>query len=212
MKKLKHVALKCSLVGLAGFGAWEGGASLIDSTSDAVTRGISSLKQRFKTVETVVQYIRPGDRPLKDVIKETSLTHDIPSLLLSALIVQESGAGLRGDRMRYEPHLQKRFKCQPWETDAECRAYATSFGYGQVVYGLHKKFCSLESYADLLDPEVNLHCSAKILRECLNRRDKVKDKAERFKLCLGEYNGDDTGRYASSVMDHLARIVLEQTL
>lgn len=171
----------------------------------------ASIAERFESVKVVREYLPREQKPLGQIVKEASERHAVSSLLLVALMHQESGKQLRTDRMRYEPHLQGRFKCAAWMNDAECKSYATSWGLTQVVYGFWKERCGLESYSDLLNPEINVQCGASILGECLKRRHKL-DKMQRYRECLGEYNGDRTGRYASEVLQHLTEIVIEQEL
>ena len=163
-------------------------------------------------IEVVKEYveIRPETLPLEDLVQRAATKHGVPSLLMRALIVQESGRGLRTDRVRYEPHLQKRFKREAWMTDMEFQALASSWGLGQIIYGFWKDFCKLDSYADLLDPARNLDCSASIIRDCLQRRKGVSSKAARFRQCLKEYNGGD--EYAGQVEAHLVELVLSETL
>lgn len=164
---------------------------------------------RIEVVREVVE-VRPRSRSIDDVIAEASRKHGIPALLLKALILQESGRNQRTDRVRYEPQLQKRFKREAWMTDAEYQALASSWGLGQIIYGLWRDFCGLESYADLLEPSTNINCSAKIIRDCLTRRKSVNNKAERFRQCLREYNGGDT--YSAQVERHLVELVLSDTI
>lgn len=163
-------------------------------------------------IEVVKEYveIRPETLPLEDLIQRAATKHGVPPLLMRALILQESGRGLRTDRVRYEPHLQKRFKRDSWMTDMEYQALASSWGLGQIIYGFWKDHCKLTSYADLLDPARNLDCSASILRDCLTRRKSVSSKATRFRQCLREYNGGD--EYAGQVEAHLVELVLSETL
>ena len=169
------------------------------------------ITSRLTRVEIVREYIPHPEKPLSTLINETATRHKLPSILLASLIMQESGEKLRTDRVRYEEHLQARFKCKPYETEAECRAYASSWGLGQVVYGIWHKFCGLDSYSDLLDPETNLNCAASILRECLDRR-KESSNFDKVRGCLSEYNGDRTGRYSREVLDRYVKISLDRNL
>lgn len=170
----------------------------------------AAISERFKSVEIVREYLPREQKPISAIVKEVARRHNISSLLITALITQESGQQLRTDRMRYEAHLQGRFKCQTWMNPDECRAQATSWGLGQVIPGFWAKHCGLQSYSDLLDPEINLNCSASILAQCLQKRAKVADKMERYRQCLAEYNGSD--RYPPQVFEHLMRIIVEQQL
>lgn len=171
----------------------------------------ASIAERFREVQIVREYLPREQKPLAKIIKDAAQRHGVSSLLLTALVTQESGQQMRPDRMRYEPHLQGRFKCPTWANEAECKAYATSWGLAQVVYGFWKDACGLESYSDLLDPEINLNCGASIMGACLARNTRM-SKVERYKLCLGQYNGDKTGNYAREVLEHLTNLVIEKEL
>jgi hypothetical protein len=176
--------------------------------SEYLSNRWASLRSQYQSVRVVERVIPAREKTLDEIISDASRKHHIPEILISALIVQESGKGLRADRMRYEPRLQARFKREPWMNDTEYQALATSWGYGQIIYGIWRDFCGLDSYADLLDPEKNIHCSARILRDCMDRRSSIKPLPDRFKRCLSEYNGDGTGAYAQSVINHLAELTL----
>lgn len=170
----------------------------------------AEVMSRVTKTEYVKVFVQPAKEPVHRVVERVSREYGLPPLLINALHIQESGRGLRPDRMRFEPKLQSRFKREPWMTDIEHQALATSWGLGQIIYGIWRKTCELESYADLLDPEINVTCSAKILRGCLDRRAKVQPKSERFRQCLSEYNGDQSGGYAASVLNHLTDLIIEQ--
>lgn len=168
------------------------------------------IAERFRSVEVIREYLPRETKPLSRIVKEASERHGVSSLLLLAMMRQESGKSLRPDRMRYEPHLAGRFKCNKEMTDAECRALSTSWGLMQVIPGFWSKFCGLASYGDLLDPELNIQCGSSIMGDCLRRRTKVSDKMERYRQCLKEYNGGDA--YPDEVFSHLTAIVIEEQL
>lgn len=170
----------------------------------------ASITERFRSVEYIREYVPREQKPIATIVREAAKRHGISAMLLTALITQESGQQLRTDRMRYEPHLQGKFKCPTWMNPDECRAQATSWGLGQVIPGFWAKHCGLSSYSDLLDPEINLNCSASILADCLKRRANVTDKMERYRQCLQAYNGSPA--YPPQVFEHLTRIIVEQQL
>lgn len=193
------------LLYLGGKSAW----SRAGDYAEQVKAWALSQVTRIEVVREYVE-VKPQELPLDQLVERAASKHQVPALLMRALILQESGRGLRTDRVRYEPHLQKRFKRESWHTDMEYQALASSWGLGQIIYGIWKDFCKLDSYADLLDPARNLDCSASIIRDCLRRRAGVSNKATRFRQCLKEYNGGDT--YASQVEAHLVELVLGETL
>ncbi len=199
------------LVAVAGLG-YLGSQTAIERAGDYYQQAKAWALSHVTRVEVVQEYIeiKPQELPIERLVERAANKHQVPALLMRALILQESGYKLRTDRVRYEPHLQKRFKREAWMTDMEHQAMASSWGLGQIIYGIWKDFCKLESYADLLDPARNLDCSASIIRDCLRRRAGVSNKATRFRQCLKEYNGGDT--YASQVEAHLVELVLGETL
>ncbi len=201
-------AIASGLVGCCYLGAVEASKQAANWWEAGKQYALSQVTR----IEVVKEYIeiRPESLPLDQLVDRAARKHGVPSLLMRALIVQESGRGLRTDRVRYEPHLQKRFKREAWQTDMEYQALASSWGLGQIIYGFWKDFCKLDSYADLLDPARNLDCSASIIRDCLQRRKGVSSKAARFRQCLKEYNGGD--EYAGQVEAHLVELVLSETL
>lgn len=211
-RALTVFALKLSFfAAVAGLG-YLGSQTAIERAGSYWEQGKAWALSHVTRVEIVQEYIeiKPAELPIEKLVERAASKHQVPALLMRALILQESGRGLRTDRVRYEPHLQKRFKREHWHTDMEYQALASSWGLGQIIYGIWKDFCKLDSYADLLDPARNLDCSASIIRDCLRRRAAVTNKATRFRQCLKEYNGGDT--YAGQVEAHLVELVLSETL
>lgn len=208
----KRFLFRIAAIGAAGGLMYLGGQTLAARAGIYYEQGKQLALSQITRIEVVKEYveIRPETLPLDQLVERAAKRHGVPSLLMRALIVQESGRGLRTDRVRYEPHLQKRFKRESWQTDMEFQALASSWGLGQIIYGFWKDFCKLDSYADLLDPARNLDCSASIIRDCLTRRKSVSSKAARFRQCLKEYNGGD--EYAGQVEAHLVELVLSETL
>ena len=210
MRRLKLFALAAVF-----FSASYAFAVIVPALGAKVANAAGNLRDHitssFTRVEYVKEFVQPQPKQLSQLINDAARNHGLPSVLVAALITQESGDSFRTDRVRYEPHLQSRFKCRAYDTDAECRAYASSWGLGQVVYGIWKDFCKLGSYSDLLDPERNLDCSGAILRHCLNKKAKL-PKSSAVRACLSEYNGDKTGRYAQEVLNRYVDISIEKNL
>jgi len=197
---------------LAAWLGYLGSQTVITQTKNYYQRALDYVISQVTHIEVVREYveIRSETLPLDQLVERAAKKHGVPALLMRALIVQESGRGLRTDRVRYEPHLQKRFKRESWQTDMEFQGLSSSWGLGQIIYGFWKDFCKLDSYADLLDPARNLDCSASIIRDCLNRRKAVSNKVMRFRQCLKEYNGGE--EYAGQVEAHLVELVLGEML
>lgn len=170
---------------------------------------LETLKRKAIDSFTVVKLAEAtNSKPVSQIIKDASVLYKIPPLVILAMVHQESGEELRPDRVRYEPRLQKRFKCSQFETEIECKFRASSFGLMQIIYGFHKQFCGLESYSDLLDPQKNIYCGTKLLRSCLDKRSG--SVSQKFRACLSEYNGDDSGEYANQVLSRLALLEVEK--
>lgn len=162
----------------------------------------------FRTVERVEVPIDPEDTPTELIISEVSHDYGIDPIITTAIIVTESGWDMRHDRMRYEPHLLGRFKREGWQSDEEHRMFASSFGLMQVVYGIHRKDCRLESWADLLNRRKNIECGLLVLQKCLDMHRDVERPAERLRRALGCYNGD-RDNYPARVFSNLAQLAID---
>ncbi|WP_221763017.1 transglycosylase SLT domain-containing protein [Stutzerimonas stutzeri] len=136
----------------------------------------------------------------------------IPSTVLYAVALQESGTRLRGRLVPWPWTLNVAGKAQHYATRGEActglrealrRTPATRIdaGLGQINLGYHP-----QRYAqpcDLLDPYRNLAIAAEILRE-------QHAPGEDWLLAIGRYHrpagGAPAARYRHSVSQHLARI------
>lgn len=192
----------------ACFGAYKGSIEGYDQAKTWIVDKYYEIRSKLSTVEYV--HVPEAEQSTEELIERISRKHEIPSLITKAIIVQESGRGMRPDRMRYEEHLQRRFKRDPYINDIEYQMLATSFGLTQVVYGLHKGTCNLQSYADLFDREKNLECGLTVLKKCLDVHKNQQISSDRLRKALGCYNGDGTGGYASKVMAVVADLVVDQ--
>lgn len=212
-RRFRKTILAAKILGICavGWGMHWAGVRGIEAAEAGLSRARAAIAERFKEVEVIREYIPQEQKPLAQIVRDAAKRHGVSPLLLTALITQESGQQLRTDRMRYEAHLHGRFRCERWMNDTECKALSTSWGLTQVVYGFWKDACGLKSYSDLLDPEINVACGASILGKCLTSNIKMQ-KIARYKLCLGQYNGDKTGTYAQEVLGHLTELVVEQQL
>ena len=211
-RRFRKTILAAKILGICavGWGMHWAGVRGIEAAEAGLSRARAAIAEQFREVEVIREYIPQEQKPLAQIVRDAAKRHGVSPLLLTALITQESGQQLRTDRMRYEAHLHGRFRCERWMNDTECKALSTSWGLGQVIPGFWAKHCKLESYSDLLNPEINLNCSASIIADCLKRRAKVADKMERYRQCLEEYNG--SSKYPGEVFAHLTKIVVEQQL
>lgn len=125
---------------------------------------------------------RPHCTDLKCKINVAANNNDLDPALLMALVEQESS--FQPNAGRFEPSLYRR-----WGS----REKATSWGLTQVVLGWHGDSCGVRTVKELLVPETNLNCGAKILKNCM-------DKYGTLRKSLGCYNGDRSGKYASGVI------------
>jgi len=130
----------------------------------------------------ILAFIPKTHADLKHKIETAALNHDIDPALLMALVEQESS--FDPNVGRFEPNLYRR-----WGS----REKATSWGLTQVVLGWHGESCGVRTVKELLVPETNLDCGAKVLKRCI-------DKFGTIRKSLGCYNGDKTGKYASGVI------------
>jgi len=142
----------------------------------------------------------------------------IPSTVLYAVALQESGIRLRGRLVPWPWTLNVAGKAQRYATRAEActglrqalrRTPATRIdaGLGQINLGYHP-----QRYAqpcDLLDPYRNLAIAAEILRE-------QHTPGGDWLLAIGRYHrpagGAQAARYRHSVSQHLARVLGDHRL
>jgi len=137
----------------------------------------------------------------------------IPSTVLYAVALQESGTSIRGKLRPWPWTLNVAGKPMYFTTqDAACRelmlvlghtsAKRVDVGLGQINVGYHKE--RIETPCDLLDPKVNLSIAATILKE--QHRD-----GQDWLVTMGKYhspaNGQAAQRYRSSARHHLYRVL-----
>lgn len=167
----------------------------------------NNVMRRIGTVEIVREYVKPNDVSTESLIKTLSHEYNVSPILTLAIGHQESGKGLRNDRLRFEPKVFSRFSKQ--YPDEISRMMASSIGIMQVIPAFHMKRCNLTSYADLFDRETNIRCGLKVLTDCLNQS-RAGTKVAKFKDALACYNGSDT--YADEVFSRLGELALENNL
>lgn len=135
----------------------------------------------------------PPPKTIAGVVRSVAKEYRIDPLLVEAVIEQESNWKL--DAMRYEPRLAQKFAEAGYRSDV-ITPLATSFGLMQVVFGLHRERCGVESPVDLLDAETNVRCGVSYLRACF-------DKSKNVRAALVCYNGGEA--YAQKVIERLAQ-------
>lgn len=204
----KTILFSC-LFGLAGFGAYTGVVTGSNKISELYEGVYYDISRKFARTEIIKVPMEPEAKTLVDIIKGAAKKHRLPTMLIAALITQESGSGFRTDRLRFEPDVYTRVKAKAYQTDAEAKMQATSIGLGQIIPYFHagKRPECPQEWSKYLDPETNLNCSGAILRECLDRQSG--GKYESIRVCLSKYNGDRTGVYASEVLGRIAQLTIE---
>jgi len=137
----------------------------------------------------------------------------VPSPVLYAVALQESGARLRGRLIPWPWTLNVAGRAERYATQAEActairRALARApaqrvdIGLGQVNLGYHAH--RYDQPCDLLDPYRNLAIAAEILKE-------QHTPGEDWLLAIGRYHrpagGEPAARYRRSVHQHLTRVL-----
>ena len=123
-----------------------------------------------------------------DRIDEIAIKHDLDPIILQEVVRQES-----------------RFNSSAIGDKGQAK------GLGQVQYRWHKKTCALKSSNQLLDPETNLNCSAKILKNYLSEVDSLKiSQSEKVRIALARYNGGYSNsrkskEYANTVLNKIKK-------
>lgn len=142
---------------------------------------------------TIWAFASAGGADLSHKIKAAALRNDVDPALLMALVEQESS--FNPNAGRFEPNLYKK-----WGS----REKATSWGLTQVVLGWHGKMCGVTTAKQLLIPDINLNCGAKVLKNCLNSNNTLKE-------ALSCYNGDKSGKYAQGVISKYVKYTYTKT-
>lgn len=172
------------------------------------------IASQFETVRVVQITPEESDKSIAQLIKEASVKHDIPKLLIAALIEQESGSRYAVNRIRFEPAVYARIDKKKFADEEVGRLWASSIGLTQVIPWYHLRGgsadeCALD-YQELFDPEKNINCGAGILAKCLRAKAHIKDKEARFRSCLLAYNGGSS--YPDQVMARISKMALEGVL
>jgi hypothetical protein len=169
-----------------------------------------------RTVLALLACVLAGPAPAQEIpppaYQVAAQRAGIPSTVLYAVALQESGTRLRGRLVPWPWTLNVAGKAQRYATRSEActglrqalrRTSATRIdaGLGQINLGYHP-----QRYAqpcELLDPYRNLAIAAEILRE-------QHVAGEDWLLAIGRYHrpagGAPAARYRLSVRQHLARI------
>lgn len=174
-----------------------------------------SEKIRPNTIAVPSKVVKFGEQNLGELVQRVSEKYKMEPAIAWAMIDKESTH--THDRLRYEQTWKDQYS-KKWQkpsgvTEAEYNMLFTSIGLMQVGYGLWKNFCELDSYSDLLIPEVNVDCGLKIVSTCLKEKENsIKSKGYRLKQCFKEYNGSGQAaeNYANEMVVRVGNYLLEK--
>lgn len=176
-------------------------ATLVLGTAGAI-RYYNPKVQVVKEQELVEVLVEPDDEDLRDIVHEAAVEYKLSEWLLTAIIKHESG--MRRDAIRYESSQMGRAmeaaKKLHISNPDEVRMLSSSIGLGQIM-GWHAPGLGLKSWRDLLDARKNIYATARIFRNCLDKKKSVTG-------ALGCYNGDET-RYPFQVYAVLGEMMVE---
>lgn len=163
---------------------------LLSAATAAICAGVQIVNWVDPLPAHVIWWGAVPEKPeplISHTIEAERQRHGFPKGLLEGVIFTESSFNERARNP--EKSLCKTMQAKGWgKADCESR------GLMGVVYGWHKDFCNLSSPADLYDPETNIKCGAKILKQ------KIQLANGNITAGLGLYNNDKSGRYASKVL------------
>lgn len=138
------------------------------------------------------------------IIRESGRYRRVKPVVIKAIIEQESHYNPL--RQKYEEKWEREYG---WmipkkknENPEEWQMNFRSYGLMQISYVLHKDFCELTSYMDLLDPNINIACGVKLYSACL-------EDGNSEAYCIGKHNGSGPAveKYKREVLSRVARIM-----
>jgi len=148
-----------------------------------------------------------------ELVRQKSEKYGINPAILLATADQESG--FDPTRIRFEQSWKDQYK-KLWKqgklTDIEYDLLFSSIGLMQIGYGLHRDTCEIKHFTELLDPDKNLDCAAKLYRNCFNRNSDLKPAA-RVRTCVKEFNGSGprAEKYRDIVMEKIDDYLIENS-
>lgn len=146
----------------------------------------------------------PGYHEYDHIISREAKKIQIDPAIIKAIIEQESH--YKFDVFAYVPQWERQYSKhvpkKPWENVENWRMNFSSIGLMQIGYVLHKDFCGLNSYADLLNPEINISCGVKLFDRCLSSG---KSKTQ----CIKQHNGSGPAaeNYKNQVLGRISKII-----
>lgn len=211
MQRAYVAALKAfiALVLVTAFAVW--GSFHVVAWWYLMTSKASELKaamvQKFTRVEVRRELVKPETVPLPQLTGAISRKYRVPTVVLQAVVDQESGGG--NYLYRFEAEKYSQMKQKPHVPDSEVRMLASSHGLAHVMGFNSEPRCGVH-WSKLYDPYVGLDCGAKILRENIDKHNGIKDTSRRIWMALRDYNGSGKAaeQYANSVMARIGELLL----
>lgn len=158
-------------------------------------------------VEVRTELVKSDSIPLTQLVSAVSRKRGLPTVVMQAIIEQESGGGEH--LYRFEPSAYVRLKSKVKASDSEVRMLASSHGVAHVMGFNAQSRCGVH-WSKLYDPAIGLDCSARLIRENLERYANVRDASRRVWFALRDYNGagPDAEAYADDVMARIGALLL----
>lgn len=162
---------------------------------------------RVTRVEVKRELVKADAVPMGQLVRVVSKRHRVPTVVLKAIIEQESADGKF--LYRFEPDKYTQLKMKERLPESEVRMLASSHGLAHVMGFNAEPRCGVH-WSKLYDSLIGLECGARILRENMDRHQSVKDSSRRIWLALRDYNGSGkrAEEYADEVMSRIGRLLL----
>ncbi len=141
-------------------------------------------------------------KELSEIIREAAEKSNIPAVLITAIIEQESG----GDQLavRFEPHHLSRIPASI-KDPIKRKGYASSIGLMQPMGWHLLRMAPHLNYTALFDPEINVAVGTRVLSDCLKRH-VDQPPSRKYRLALTCYNGSEI--YAEEVLERVGVLAL----
>lgn len=138
------------------------------------------------------------------IVRESKKYPRVKPVVIKAIIEQEST--YNPIRQKYEAKWERDYGYmipkKRHENMEEWQMNFRSYGLMQISYVLHKDFCELRSYVELLNPETNIACGTKIFAACI-----AEGNSDSY--CIKKHNGSGplTEIYKNEVLGRVARLM-----
>jgi hypothetical protein len=198
--KLVVILLGCVVVGNGVQKGWR----MAQERANVVLAGLLE-----RVTVTKVEYRKPKDAVLDDIIKTVAKEYGIDPLILTVIVDKESAGGKQ--LYRFEPRKFSEREATDRRlglTDDERRMENSSHGVGHVMGYTARQECSMH-YSELYDPWDGLRCAAKIVHKHWANTAHLKSPGQRLWETFKRFNGGgpDAERYATDSMSRLATLL-----